>query len=263
MKIKMLSIATFNVQGTPIFSADTYNRIRKIAEVLNSTDVDIINLQEIFTYQHLVIFKKILKNFHYCLFQGFIFGPKGGLVTFSKVSIEKQKYISYSSVTLTKKLFLSKGILINKIKNSSIFIVNTHLTANRDNNWSKNNRFYLIHKNQITEFSNIINRIQDYDFVISGGDFNISKKCSLYRQLIAESKSQDLFKKYGFPTFHKEFMTEDENSHRIDYLLIKVNENKFSVVNKEHIFAKQLISEDNNRGFLSDHVGLKTIIKFA
>lgn len=267
MKVKKMSIISFNVQGTPSSSAKTYYRLNKIAEILNSEDVDIVNLQEVFTYKHLSVLRNRLQNFRYCALEKFVIGPKGGLVTFSKIPIKKKKYIPYPSKlsksnlirSFLRNILTGKGILINRIKNSSIFIVNTHLTVALSSDWPKVSSH---HKKQIAKLSNSINSIKDYDLLILSGDFNIPKKSYLYKELLTKLEARDVFQNYNFPTFHKEFLPKHERGNRLDYLLVKTNKTKFRVTNKEHIFTKKLIQKDINRGFVSDHIGLKTTLEF-
>lgn len=264
MESQKISITTFNILGLPILPINTYYRLHKTATILNSLDTDIINLQEVFTYRHLEILKKKMVNFRYCVYEKFIFGPKGGLVTFSKLPIKRHKYVSFSLYSaFLEKLFLSKGILISKISNISAFIVNTHLTTNKDNDWSSGGRSYIIHKTQIVNLYKPINLIKNYKFMVISGDFNIAKKSALYNELVATLDSRDLFKKYNSPTFHEEFMSEGQNSNRIDYLFVRMKKkNKFKVIKTEHLFEKKMVKINVNKGFLSDHIGLKATVIF-
>ena len=257
MKDKKISLVTFNVKGSPLFEKETYKRLDIIDLALNNKrDVDIVNLQEIFTYYHLYLLRKKMVDFPYCVFESFIFGPKGGLVTFSKVPIKKVKFVSYPNPKIIKKLFLGKGILINKIRDSMTYILNTHLTANRDNDWSKTSRFYSIHVNQIEKLKKTVESIKSFDYIIATGDFNISKKSSLYKKITDEMQMKDVFKKYNSPTFHQEFMSKGERSNRIDFVLIK-NRKRWKAIKKGHLFTKGSLPKKINKGFSSDHIGLQ------
>ena len=260
VNLKEIKIITFNIQGTSIFDNGTYDRLGKISDLLSQNDADIINIQEVFTYYHLYILKKRLKRFHYCIFEKYIFGPKGGLITFSKLPIKKSGYIQYPSPKILKSFFLQKGVLISKIKNSTITILNTHLSANRDNDWRRSSRFYIIHENQIKRLQEIVKLIKGIQII--SGDFNISKSSGLYKDLVRMLGVQDIFGGYNFPTFHQEFMSGNEKSNRIDYVLIK-KIGRLKITEIKHIFVKKYLSEDINHGFLSDHVGLEASIKIS
>jgi len=259
---KRLSVVTFNTQGKPSFSKDTYKRFYKIAEKLNLEKVDIINLQEVFTYKHLEILKTGLRNFRYCIFEKFVIGPKGGLVTFSKIPLRKQKYVScFPSAFLLKPRFIKywlrnvatgKGILISKTKSGVAFIVNIHLATEQGSSCKSS---------QVTKLCRSMNLINNYRCLIMGGDFNIPKKSPFYGQLTTRLSARDVFKEYSCPTFHKEFLSRGESGHRLDYLLVKTNKLGVKIVDRKHIFIKKLISKNINKGFVSDHIGLKATFK--
>jgi endonuclease/exonuclease/phosphatase family metal-dependent hydrolase len=259
MKVNKISLATFNLKGSPILEKDTYKRIKTLGISLNKKDIDIINLQEVFTYYHLCLLRRKMINFPYCVFEGFIFGPKGGLVTFSKIPIQKSSFVSYPNPKIVKRMFLGKGMLINKIENSAIYVLNTHLTANRDNDWSKTNRFYPTHISQIERLKKVIENINSFKFLIVSGDFNISKNSDLYKKVINKMQLEDVFEEYNFPTFHQEFMSKGEKSNRIDYILIKTKK-RWSSTSKGHLFTKAQIARNINKGFLSDHIGLQALL---
>jgi len=259
MKTNKISLATFNLKGSPILERDTYKRIKTLGISLNKKDIDIVNLQEVFTYYHLYLLKRKMSNFPYCLFEPFVFGPKGGLVTISKIPIQKASFVSYPNPKIFKRIFLGKGVLINKIKDSAIYILNTHLTANRDNDWSKTNRFYPVHVSQIEKLKKAIENIKSFNFLIVSGDFNISKNSDLYKNITDKIQLKDVFKEYNFPTFHQEFMSKKEKSNRIDYILIKTKK-RWSSTKKSHLFTKAQIAKNINKGFLSDHIGLQTLL---
>jgi len=256
--LKKLSVITFNAQGKPSFSKDTYKRFYKIAEKLNLEKVDIINLQEVFTYKHLKILKAGLKKFPYCIFEKSIIGPKGGLVTFSKHPLRKQKYVPFSfrfksTKDWFKNIVTGKGILISKTRSEATLIVNTHLTAEQESDWDKSS--------QVAELCRSMNLINNYRCLVISGDFNIPKKSLLYRELIIRLSARDVFEEYSCPTFHKEFLSRGESGHRLDYLLVKTNKLGVKIVSRKHIFTKKLISKNINKGFVSDHLGLKAVFE--
>lgn len=280
MNPKKLTVITFNVQGVPSFSEKTRYRFKKITRALKKEDADIINLQEVFTYRNLNILKSCLKNYPYFGYSKFILGPRGGVVTFSKIPLKKEKYIPYSSVNLLKSKLLKtfrrnmltgKGILVTRIdgldsdelKKAPIFILNTHLIANSSNDWSKKNSFNCVYLDQIEKLTSAIRSLKNYAVLILSGDFNIPVGSDLYKTMVSNLKMTDVFAKETRPTFHKKFLPKGEMGNRLDYLLTKSNRIKLIVSSKTHIFTTRLISRNINRGFVSDHLGLKATLSFS
>jgi hypothetical protein len=124
--------------------------MKELARQIEATDALIVNLQEVHTYGLVTVLKKHLKSYPYMAFKPSVFGPKAGLITFSKLPIEMVSFASLFKATrkLDKSVMLSraaldslfKGVLIIRIKDS-VTVLNVHLSANTDGDWSKANRF--------------------------------------------------------------------------------------------------------------------------
>ena len=154
-----------------------------------------------------------------------------------------------------RNIFTGKGILTTEFSNSEFIVINTHLSANRGGDWSSQSHFSPLHTKQIAEFSQHVNSVKRKDYVFFSGDFNIPKTSDFYKNLVSKTNSIDLFEKYNFPTFHKEFLFKDEKGNRLDFIFLKTLK-KYSSTKKQHIFTKQTIQKTVNRGFVSDHMGL-------
>src|SRR5882672_6943780 len=93
---KELSLVTFNTLGTPFFAPDITKRYKKIGQLINEGDFDVICLQEVFTYYHLMLLQKKITKFPYVCYEKAFAGPRGGLVIFSKLPLSNQDYQTYS-----------------------------------------------------------------------------------------------------------------------------------------------------------------------
>src|SRR3954469_13803830 len=83
-----LSVISFNTCGAPILSKKIKERYTRLAAILNKSQSDILSLQEVHTYRHFKILKKALTNYPYVSYKKYLYGPRGGLVIFSKKPIE-------------------------------------------------------------------------------------------------------------------------------------------------------------------------------
>ncbi|BCX14670.1 MAG: hypothetical protein KatS3mg088_353 [Patescibacteria group bacterium] len=270
-----LSIITFNTKGTPSFKNSTLYRFKKIAIVLEDLGADIINLQEVFTYRQLQILRNELRSYPYCVYEKSIIGPKGGVVTFSKIKVVNKRYLPYSYPwsmlinfvskgwlkAISRNILTGKGILISKIQ-SEILLANTHLIANPTHNWLPSNSFTKVYKNCINEIGKMINNLEEDKTFILTGDFNIPKESYLYPVIIRKLKVRDVFGNSNSPTFIKDFLHSGEKGKRFDYILVRSGNNKSCFVRKrEHLFTQPLIKKSINKGFLSDHIALRAIIR--
>jgi len=274
-----LSIVTFNIKGTPSFSKSTIKRLTEVGKFLNNENPDIVNLQEVFTYKHLEVLKNKLANYPYCLYKRALIGPKGGLVTFSKLKPIESRYIAYSYplsliVNLFSKgwirvifrnLLSGKGSLFSKFLSGKIIVVNTHMVANPTHNWSSTNKFNRIYSASIERLKDNIkglDKYKKYKLIILTGDFNIPKNSVFYRNLIQSLGVKDVYEDFDLPTFKKVFLPKGEKGKRLDYILLKSSVKDLTIEKRGHLFEKPLIEKKVNKGFLSDHIALKVAVKF-
>jgi len=250
---KKFSFITFNIQGVPRKSSKIVERLNQLALNLNQQTVDLINLQEVFTYQQLTILKNNLTSYPYCIFQPAVFGPKGGLVTFSKHPIKSHKYYSFGfSFHFLKQFFRNilsdKGFLVSYF--NDYLVINTHFY------FASLNKEKTYH-HQIKKLSTIVNRTTKK--TILTGDFNIPKNHHLYSSLTNSLNLINPFPQNLSPTFHQEFLSPDQKGYCLDHIFISPNLNP---IIQNYLFQQPIISKSNNHGFLSDHLAIKTIISF-
>ncbi len=260
-----ISFLTFNTLGRPLFAPKTKERFKKIAEVIKENDIDIICFQEISTYFHLSLLKKYLKTYPYCAYKKFFYGPKGGVVIFSKLALEETSYTSYSTLGGFRNIslyshLLRNGMLICKLKDYPIHIVNTHLTTDFEFKWSAQNRFYNFVRLQVEEAAVVMQELSKEHTVIMAGDFNMAKDAALYTNFLETTGATDLFHTFSFPTYYNDRLTHrliGKTSERVDFVFLKQEKEKFGTITPSHLFEKQLKLSDGTMSYLSDHIGLQ------
>src|SRR6266581_4083346 len=126
-----LSLLTFNTFGAPYFARKIKQRYQKIAEIINAENIDILCLQEVSTYYHLFLLKKYIRHYPYHCYRKYLFGPKGGVVIFSKIPLEKCSYSTFSALGKLHNYtqLIKNGMLICKIKGQKTYLLTTHLIS--------------------------------------------------------------------------------------------------------------------------------------
>lgn len=270
-----LSIITFNTFGVPfdgnkIFKSFLRTSIRKrfkvIGKLLNNSDADIIALQEIYTFTHLNILKKELSNYSYCYYKKFLIAPRGGVVTFSKFPMEEVEYSDFKHKgNWYNKSFVGKmsgrGLLITKIKGHPIYIGNTHLTQNSDEEFKESNKFYNMLESQLKDITDVVNLLSMNNQVILTGDFNLPKNIHLYNNFLSSTKLIDTFGGILEPTKHKEFLFAKDYLECIDYIFVTKSAG-VSCANSSHLFTEKAEISKGLLSYLSDHIALKVDISF-
>ena len=274
-KSRSFTLISFNTMS--VFSFDSIHgfleswnpiaRQKKISEILKSENPDIITLQEVHTYFVLNILKKKL-NYPYVSYKRYLYGPKGGLVTFSKFPIERLTYIDYKKRgSFLNSSFIAhvirNGVLACQLKDLSLFILNAHATPNLDHDDSKNNRFIKYIEAQLEQISDLVNKMcKKNTNVVLAGDLNVAKNSYSYNNFLKTSKLDDVFGNFNAPTQHQEYLPKNKKVRRIDYIFARSLDSKPKILSKEHLFSEKYILENGRKCYLSDHIGLKATISF-
>ncbi|HSX10011.1 MAG TPA: endonuclease/exonuclease/phosphatase family protein [Candidatus Saccharimonadales bacterium] len=260
---RTLSLLTLNTLGTPFFAPDITKRYKKIAELINEENYDIVCLQELFSYYHLLIFRKYLKNFPYVAFCPNPLGPRGGLVIFSKTKLTDTNFFTYSFPKEASVPFYAPisqpGMLISKCRDYQINIATTHLSSDIEHDLTPKNRLYALIKNQLEECANVVKRYaKNNDSFILAGDFNIAKESQLYKNFKSETSLEDIFISKNKPTYDptriKYFYKAKEGI--CDYVWLKTVTKQVAVAKTSYAFEDQYILSNHKKSFLSDHIGL-------
>ncbi len=248
-----------------LISTNIFQRMNKIGELLQKEDADIIMLQEVHTYFILNILKKKLSTHPYVAYKRFLYGPKGGLVIFSKHPIEKTEYTDYKTRgSLFNKSFVAhiiqNGVLSCKLKNMSLSILNTYMTPNMDYDHSKANRYAHYSEAQIRQLAIMMKTAAAKgDTVLTCGDFNTDKNSYSYTIFLDLSEATDVFAQETIPTKHQEFYPSHVKVDRLDHMFLST---KKKILETKHIFTKKVPLANGTTAYLSDHMALEATIQF-
>lgn len=266
-------MATLNVNGLYSFRQDSNTRsllrpypvrFRALGALIETSDISVINFQEVFTHRQRRLLGASLPSFGYSTYEPSATGPKGALVTFSKFPIQKSRYESfYSSSRLADRTHLPsltlaksslKGTLVSLVTDSSLAIINAHPLANDDWDWSSANRFHSLEEMQLGKIASIVNDLEANGLEVAlGADLNVSKSSDLFSAFLGKAGLHDAFEGDVEPTFHAEFVAGRRDPECIDYLLASNN----LKLDKAYRFLEGKV-EVGGEGeiYLTDHQGL-------
>lgn len=271
-----VSIISFNAMGLFNFeslhgiliSRNILARLGKTAEILQQKNADIITFQEVHTYSALKLLRKKLTNYPYVIYKKFIYGPRGGLVTFSKFPVEKAEYInfqergSFRNATFYAHI-IKNGILSCKIEDFPLYVMNTYMTTNVDGDYSVNNRFAKYLDAQLKQVAEVMKALAaKKNEIIIAGDFNMAKDSQFYEQFLKLSSVKDIFTNFNTPTQHAEYSPKDKEVKRIDYIFLLNQYAQTTIASAKHLFTQKVTMPNGKSFYLSDHVGLRTDLTF-
>jgi endonuclease/exonuclease/phosphatase family metal-dependent hydrolase len=235
-------------------------RYGAIAEGFEAAGVEVVNVQEVHSYYHLGLLTRHMPSYRFVSYKRSVVGPAGGLVTFSRIPFGATKYERFPmpSATITgalprfSRLRASvKGALVTRLDDPGMYVVNTHLLANLDGDWSESNRYHSVHQSQLTALARTIGSLTGPSIIT--GDFNIARESTLVTDFLASTQLVDAFGGECPPTFHAEYLGPGSTPHCID--LILSTGPPITIESATLLFTdKQPMPHGDS--YVSDHLGL-------
>jgi endonuclease/exonuclease/phosphatase family metal-dependent hydrolase len=133
-----------------------------------------------------------------------------------------------------------------------VTVVNTHLTANKDGDWTAGNRYFSYQRRQLTRLHR---GVADHGpgVTILTGDFNLASDGPLYPLIVDSGRFHDVFGAADPATYHVAFLPGVAAAHRIDYLLVR---GKAEVRESATLFDAPVELAGGGSMYVSDHVAL-------
>ena len=258
---RSLTVASLNTLGLPITGSRLAERYAAIGEVFEASEVDVANFQEVVTYYHLRQLVRSMPSYRFVSFRRSVAGPAAGLATLSRSPVSQTYYRRFPLPSTADTAGLPwwtrleatlKGSLVTRLDDHRISIVNTHLLANGDGDWSATSRYYRADQGQLAALGRYVGAAPQPAIV--SGDFNIARDSSLYDDFIRDTGLIDAFGDDCPPTFHAEYLEPGRTAHCIDFLLL--SDPSITVESAELTFTAELPMRGGT-GYASDHLGLQ------
>lgn len=240
---------------------------------IDASDADVVSFQEVWTPALFRAIRWWLPSFPYVArATGAAGQPAGGLASFSRLPLGSVAYRSFhgSKPHAAGPLFRARQALWSRLQGTLTFeltgrrtvVGNVHLTANKDGDWSPDNRHHPVQRTQLTLFHQALARARrpDTELMIAGGDLNVPDSGPLYPQVVDGGEWRDPFRAAGRPTFHPELLPPGASAHRVDYLLVAGDCERHPVTETGLLFAEPVQLADGSWSFLSDHLALSVRI---
>jgi sphingomyelin phosphodiesterase 2 len=256
-----LTVATLNTRGLPPVGSRLAERYKAIADTFERGAFDVVCLQEVFTYRHLRLLTSRMPSFRYVSYSRSLTGPAGGLMTLSRMRTAGADYHGFrypSRVAdlppLTRVKAGLKGIIVTRLAEPDVTIVNTHPTANSDGDWSSSNRFYPVHRDQLAYLAQIVKALPIPGIVC--GDFNVAGDSALFKGFLSDTGLADAFDRRCPPTFHAAYLSPGRSQHCIDFILVP---DSVAVEGNDVLFTDK-VPLPSGPAYISDHICLTATI---
>jgi endonuclease/exonuclease/phosphatase family metal-dependent hydrolase len=225
-----------------LFKGDVRARLRALGRLLEESAYDLVCLQE-------VMYRSNLRHLGYAhqRASGAVL-LRGGLVM-----LARKPHTAYSAkgFDLRKparpEWLMRKGFQLSVV--DGLTVVNTHLSANRDDDWSPSNRYTAIAKAELDELSAALSGIGEP--LVVTGDFNLPRESSVLQEFIATNGLTDAMAGDTRPTYRP--TPQWPNPPAFDHVLVRG-----LTARSELVFQEKVTLDDGRSAFLSDHYGIAT-----
>jgi endonuclease/exonuclease/phosphatase family metal-dependent hydrolase len=257
----VLRLLTFNT----LYWGDTRARLRALGEILNDSELDLVCLQELVWRRNLAVVRDLAPGFSHVAYRGYGPAVMGGLVTLSKWPIKQQRYVVYRRLAVKHRpdlgWLIRKGLLITRIEMTGhpVTIVNTHLLANFDGDWSPANAYAVGQQAELNQLADELAGIDREVPVIVAGDLNVPRGEWLFDEFLARADLRDLLAGRAEPTYRP--TPKVPESQAIDHILVRPSRCHELAGTARLVFQGQVVLAGGRSVYLSDHYGIEAQIE--
>ena len=256
------SLVTFNCLGAP--APYVRRRLLTLAQELNRRADCVVCLQEAQAHIYSRLLLRACDQYQFSCFEPFIYAPKGGLVTLSRLEIVERAFLLYRTRQIVRPpalmdWALHKGVLLTRmaLAGLSIVVLNTHLSANYSVNWAPENHYARVEHLQLQQLAEVVREQPPEALVIAAGDFNIPRDSWLYHDFLRESGMVDPLAGDTRATHRPPLGLPARFAQPIDFALVRAPELPGLQIASDLCFDKPVPFVGGRQGYLSDHYGIE------
>ncbi|GGQ10060.1 endonuclease/exonuclease/phosphatase family metal-dependent hydrolase [Actinomadura coerulea] len=241
-------VLTFNT----LFKGEARARMGVLAETIERSDYDVVCLQEVISWRVLRLLRRAAISYPHVSYVPMFPLVRGGLVTFSRHPVTRSHFRAYIPARPARpEWLLGKGALFTRVRlpGGHLTVVNTHLSANLDMDWSPSNVYTRVEKAELRRLAAAVNRIPKAEPMVVMGDFNVPRDSPDLADFISDTGLRDAFGGDTEPTFRPEYA----EIGAIDQLLVRPG-----IEAKTRLVFKEKVRLPGGRStVLSDHYGIE------
>ena len=258
-----------NCLGLPVPVPGLRRRLRALGRVLAASDCDIACLQEVGQWRHLPLVRHTEERWPHALAIDYPYAPKGGLVILSRLPLETTSYASFlergrmMSLHATER-HQSKGMLETHLRlgQQDVVVINTHLSANYNANWTYSNPYAKVERAQLREIVATVKAIPQETLVIVAGDFNVPRGSWLYNEFVRAADLYDPLGTSQTPTYRPLPGLPANALQALDHILVRRGTLEDLSFDAEILFGEPTVLAHGTLGYLSDHLAVRLKLRW-
>ena len=262
-----MRILTLNCQGLP-WIRDTDVRLATLGRLLNDAGYDIVCLQEIVLARSIALFRRACPKLPYLAYRPWGWMLKGGLLILSRWPIRRTRFVSYTKrgrwLTISMAdWMLRKGMLIGEIvlPQAPVAILNTHLLANYDDDWSKRNPYARQQLAELRQLTRVVNGLDRDLLTLICGDFNVPRGSWLYTALVQATHVYDPLAGNTDPTCTPASRQPETGRYALDHIFLRAPIPHTLTAAARLVLQERVRLVNGTHAYLSDHCGVEVAVE--
>ncbi|MFE1290220.1 endonuclease/exonuclease/phosphatase family protein [Streptomyces sp. NPDC058751] len=251
--MKALRLLTMNT----LFTGDVPARLRALGAALERSDHDIVCLQEVMFRRNVRLIRRAAPSYRHFACSGTVL-LKGGLVLLSRWPISRSRFVRYPMTGPVRgEFFMRKGAQVASVAtpDGELVVVNTHLSANRDDDWSPANRYTRIAEAELARLTELVAGVGPSLPVAVVGDLNLPRGSAPFDAFLAAAGLRDVLAGDTRPTYRP--TPRWPSPPALDHVLVRAAAGETLTGGADLVFQDEVTLDDGRRAYLSDHYGVR------
>ncbi|WP_432989114.1 endonuclease/exonuclease/phosphatase family protein [Dactylosporangium sp. CA-233914] len=244
-----LRLLTFNA----LFKGDVRPRMAALGALLEDSDYDVVCLQEVMAPGVARLLARLAPSFAHTQYTGSTL-VKGGLVILSRRPIARRRFVRFPYTRpLRPELLMRKGAQVAVLHTAAgpLAVVNTHLSANRDDDWSAHNRWTAVARAELLALGAALAALEPGVPAVVTGDFNLPRDSAALAEFCATAGLHDAMAGDPRPTYRPTPGWPDPPA--FDHVLVRPGIH----ASCELVLTDETVTvAGGRRVYLSDHYGV-------
>ncbi|GIH20671.1 endonuclease/exonuclease/phosphatase family protein [Rugosimonospora africana] len=250
-----LRLLTFNT----LFKGDVRARLRVLGAILERERYDLVCLQEVMYRRNARLLRRVAgAAYPYRAFTGAV-ALRGGLMLLSRWPIRRCVFTRFAMTGPARpELLMRKGaqVAVVALPGADCAVVNTHLSANRDGDWSPANRYTRVQRGELDRLGALLSAIDPRLPLIVMGDFNLPRSSRVLAEFAAAQSLADTMNGSREPTYRP--TPQFPSPPAFDHVLLRSAPAGDLKPRARLVFQDAVTLPDGRSAYLSDHYGIET-----
>jgi endonuclease/exonuclease/phosphatase family metal-dependent hydrolase len=236
---------------------DVPARLRALGPVLERSGYDIVCLQEVLHRGSARLLRLVTGSYRHRAGTGTLL-LAGGLLLLSRWPVLRHRFVRYPMRRpLRTELLMRKGAQLAVVDTPAgpLAVVNTHLSANRDDDWSQGNRYTGIIRGELDCLARLVTAFEPTLPAVVAGDFNVPRDSPVFTGFVAAAGLRDVLAGDTSTTFRPTPRWPDPPA--LDQVLVRPAPDRPLAARARTVLQDPVRVADGRELFLSDHYGIE------